>query len=63
MIAVELAIVSELRGYGIPCETVFDGITTQAERKAKLRVAIPKAPAEKQPKLAERFHVAYGEPL
>lgn len=63
MIAVELAIVSELRGYGVPCETVFDGITTRDERKAKLRVAIPKAPADKQDKLRQRFHAAYGEPL
>lgn len=63
MIAVELAIVSELCTYHVPVGHVFDGITTQAERKEKVRAAIPRAPADKQPKLAERFHMAYGEPL
>ena len=63
MISVELAIVSELCGYGIKCGQVFDGVTTQADRKEKLRALIPKAPKDKQPALAGRFQVAYGEPL
>lgn len=40
----EIALATKLKALDLPCKTLFDGVTTQAERREKVRVLVRQVP-------------------
>jgi glycyl-tRNA synthetase alpha subunit len=66
-LADELALVTKLKALQIPCNSIFDGLTTQAERMAKVRAAVKSVQdvtysvtEERRITMADAFQRAYG---